>query len=168
MEKSRVAGKPIEYAQLMDINRDALVCAIDAINEIRNGSLVSYSLNQPGQSIPVNQSYDLVICNPPYISRPKENPNNPFEGLFLYQEILRLTPTILKPTSVLLINFSSISKNQILPAFKKVFSLKTLCQMKVPLKIPLITARLSEESKEWMEYLEKNKKLIIDPTEKSG
>ena len=168
LEKQSKRGCPIEYAHLMDINRDALICAMDNIEKIRGQTLISYSLNKPKKMIKVAHPYDLILCNPPYIPRPKAKLNNPFEGLFLYEEILKRARQILKPESRLIINFSSLSQADILPAFRKIFMIKQICSLKIPLKLPLLTARSSKESQKWMTYLEKNKKLMIDATEKSG
>lgn len=168
LEKQSKNRHSIKYAHLMDINRDALISAMDNIEEIKKETLISYSLNKPGKMIKVDRPYDLVLCNPPYIPRPNAETNNSFEGLFLYEEILRQTYQMLKPESRLITNFSSLSQADILPAFYKIFTIKKICSLKVPLKLPLLTARSSKESQKWMEYLEKNKKLIIDSKEKSG
>lgn len=168
LEKRKHAGSAVEYAHLMDINRDALISAMDAIEPVRDGSLVSYSLNKPKKFIKTGRAFDLVLCNPPYVSRPASRDDNPFEGLFLYREILERSQELLASNGRLLINFSSISKSEIYPAFQKQFRMRTLVKMKVPLKIPLITARLSSESRRWMDHLERNGKLMIDASEKSG
>src|SRR3989344_2136368 len=168
IQKKRQIGAPISYAHIMDINRDALLSAMDAIEDVRGGTLVSYSLNRPKQGIKVARPFDLVISNPPYVARPSSRDTNPFEGLFLYKEILERSRELMGRRSVLLTNFSSISKNEVYPAYQKQFRMKTLARMKVPLKIPLITARLSDESRKWVAYLEKHKKLMVDTRERSG
>ncbi len=168
LAKKRDLGTAIEYAHLMDINRDALACALDNIEPIRGNTLISYSLNSPNKMIKVMQPYDLVLCNPPYIPRPHAKADNPFEGLFLYGEILKRAHEILKPGGRLITNFSSLSKKELLPVFKKIFSVKTIYRMRIPLKLPLLTAKYSDQSRKWMNYLERNQKLILDSSERSG
>jgi len=168
LQKKLEIKKPIKYAHLMDINHDALTCAMNTIDEVKGTTLISYSLNRPREIIKTTNQHDLVISNPPYIPRPNARINNPFEGLFLYQEIFKRASELLRPGSILLTNFSSISKSEVWPLFVKKFKIKTIYKMKVPLKIPLITARFSEESRKWMNYLEKKDKIIVDRSEKSG
>lgn len=168
LQKKRESGAPIKFARLIDIRRDALSCAMDNIEPVRGNTLISYSLSSPNRGIRVVHPYDLVVCNPPYIPRPHARTNNPFEGLFLYGEILRRRSEMLSSDGRLIINFSSMSKEEVLPEFKKFFSLRSLFRLRVPLKIPLITARRSDESRAWTDYLEKNKKIIVDSTERSG
>jgi tRNA1(Val) A37 N6-methylase TrmN6 len=168
LQKKNEAGYSLIHAHLMDINPDAILCAMTAIESVRGETFISYSLNTPCKPIRMTHSYDLIICNPPYIPRPNDNPNNPFEGLFLYGEILKKAEKLMKPSGRLITNFSSISKADVFPEFSKKFDIKIIERMKVPLKIPLITGGMSKESRQWMEYLLKNKKLIVDASERSG
>lgn len=168
LQKKNEAGMSLTHVHLMDINPDAILCAMTAIEKVRKDTFVSYSLNTPCKPIRMAHSADFIICNPPYIPRPNDNPDNPFEGLFLYGEILSKSEKLMKPSASLIINFSSISKTDVFSEFCKKFNIKIIDRMKVPLKIPLITGEMSQESKKWMEYLLKNKKLIVDASEKSG
>ena len=162
------SGKPIVTAELMDINKDALICAQDNIKDISRNTNVIYTLNKANTPIKPIGAYDLIICNPPYIPRPCSDNSNPFEGLFLYGEILDKTGELLNPEGSLIINFSSISKPDIYSEYEKKFSIEILEKIRIPLKIPLITARLSQQSKDWMDYLIKNNKLETDESEKDG
>ena len=168
LELANRSGQNIEYAQLMDINPDALRCAKDNIGNLAENTKTDFTLNVPNAPLAVATAFDLVICNPPYVLRPNSNDNNPFEGLFLYGEILGKAKSLLKPNGQLIINFSSISKDMVYPEYEKVFDMKKLNQLKVPLKIPVITAGLSQASREWLAYLENNNRLTIDPKEQSG
>jgi methylase of polypeptide subunit release factors len=168
IQKKKALGKPLGHAHLMDINPDALTCAMRAIEETRGNTLVTYTLNKSEKPLKVAHGYDLVVCNPPYVPRPHEQHTNPFEGLFLYGEILRKAEDLLSPGGTLITNFSSISRRDVYPEFRKKFTMRTLVKMKVPLKIPLITAQRSDESKKWMEYLLRTKRLFVDRSEKSG
>lgn len=159
-------NKQIDHAQLMDINPDALKCAQNAVGNVE--TRIDYTLNIPDEPIQASAAFDLVICNPPYVTRPHGSNNNPFEGLFLYGEILRQTRELINPNGRLIINFSSISKSDVYPEYAKVFDIETITSLKVPLKIPVITAGLSAASREWLQYLEDNNKIIVDETEKSG
>jgi len=168
IKKKSDLGAPLHHAHLMDINPDALTCAMRAIEETRGNTLVTYTLNKPEKPLKVTQGYDLVVCNPPYVPRPHEKHTNPFEGLFLYGEILRRAEELLSQNGTLMTNFSSISRRDVYPEFQKKFTMRTLVKMKVPLKIPLITAQQSDESRRWMEYLLRTKRFIVDRSEQSG
>lgn len=168
LAKKLETGKAILSAELMDINRDALVCANNNIKEIQKDTSIIYTLNTADKPLGIKQRYDLIICNPPYIPRPNSSHNNPFEGLFLYGEILQKSEKIINPNGSLITNFSSLSKSDIYKEYENKFNIKTLEKMRVPLKIPLITAGLSQQSRDWMDYLIKNHRMETDETEKSG
>jgi methylase of polypeptide subunit release factors len=189
LQKAAEAGSPVKRAHLMDISRDALSCAMAAIEPVQGRTLVSYSLNLAGEPIAAADRYDLLVCNPPYVPRPRarvttptararrepralvgvEEPNrNPFEGLFLYGEIQRLASVLMDESSRLLLILSSLSREDVVREMARVFTIRTLRALDVPLKIPVVTARASRESRAWMDWLERTKRLTVDETEASG
>ncbi|MDP3947801.1 MAG: class I SAM-dependent methyltransferase [bacterium] len=168
LAKKRVLGKPLEFAHLMDINRDAIKCALDNLDGVRRGTDVFYSHNRIGAPLRMDRRYDLVICNPPYIPRPAAGRGNPYEGLFLYHEIFDKAEAMLQPDARLYICFSSLSEDAMLALFKKKFRVRILDSLKVPLKIPPVFSGLSAESCRWVKYLERCGTVMIDTSERSG
>ena len=166
--KKRALGTPFEFAHLMDINRDAITCALDNLEEARRGTDVFYSHNRIGVPLHVNRRYDLVICNPPYIPRPTAGKDNPYEGLFLYREIAEKADAMLHRGSRLYICFSSLSEDIVLPLFREKFAVRFLDALTVPLKIPPVFSGLSAESRRWVRYLETSGTVSVDRTERSG
>lgn len=168
LAKKRVLGKPFEFAHLMDINRDAIKCALDNLDGVRRGTDVFYSHNRIGAPLSLDRRYDLVICNPPYIPRPAEGGGNPYEGLFLYHQIFSRAEAMLRPDARLYICFSSLSEDIVLPLFRKKFAVRFLDALKVPLKIPPVFSGLSAESSRWVKYLETVGTVGVDKAERSG
>lgn len=168
LAKKKEFGAPMAVAHLMDINIDAIKCSLDNLEEIRGDTDISYFHNRIGGRLKVNQKYDVVVCNPPYLPRPRARKNNPYEGLFLYREIFDKAEKMLSEKSLLFISFSSLSEDITIPLFRKKFSVKIIDQMRVPLKIPQVFSGLSKESRDWTSYLERRGTLEIDKTERSG
>lgn len=168
LAKKRALGKPFEFAHLMDINRDAIKCALDNLDGVRRGTDVFYSHNRIGAPLHVNRRYDLVICNPPYIPRPTAGKDNPYEGLFLYREIAEKAEAMLHRGSRLYICFSSLSENVAFPLFKARFRVRFLDSLRVPLKIPPVFSGLSAESRRWVRHLERRGTVDVDKAERSG
>ena len=168
LAKKKGFGKAMGIAHLMDINIDAIKCSLDNLEEVKENTNIFYSHNRVGKPLKINQPYDLVICNPPYIPRPHARKNNPYEGLLLYHEIFDKSEVMLTRKSLLFTSFSSISEDITIPLLKKKFDIKIVDQMKVPLKIPQVFSGLSKESREWKAYLERRGTLEVDKTERSG
>lgn len=168
LEKKKSSGQELELLHLTDINKDAIKCAMDNIEEVRGKTLMYYTHTRRDAKLAVDRKYDLVIANPPYIPRPSAKKNNPYEGLTVYEEIVRNAEKMLRSDSIFMTMLSSTSKNFIKPELDKVFNLKTITRLRVPLKIPIVTAGFSSQSRSWMSYLVKNKFIEEDRTEKSG
>lgn len=168
LEKKKKSGKELELLHLTDINKDAIKCAMDNIEAARGKTLMYYTHTRPDAKLSVDRQYDLVIANPPYIPRPSAKKNNPYEGLMVYEEIIRNAGKMLRPDSMFMTMISSTSRNFIKPELDKVFKLKTVARLRVPLKIPIVTAGFSGQSKSWMSYLKKNKFIEEDKKEISG
>lgn len=168
MVKKKMLGSEIRLAHLTDINKDAIKSAIDNIEEIRGNTLVYYTHTQKNARLRIAQNYDLVIANPPYIPRQEARKNNPYEGLFLYKEVIRNASAMLRSDSIFITNISSLSKSFVKPYLDKVFKLKTIIKKRIPLKIPAVTAGLSREGNDWVRYLKSKNVLEEDKTERSG
>ena len=168
MKKQEKDQRDFNKVPLMDINKDAIKCALDTLQDIRGETEIVYTHNRIQSPLHISHPYDLVLCNPPYIPRPSARDNNPFEGLFLYYEILQNASKLLSGRGLLFITFSSLSEDVVLPEFRKYFSLRPVAHMRVPLKIPSVFSQLSTESKQWVKYLESKKGLEVDRSERSG
>ena len=166
--KKKDLGEGTQSARLTDINRDALRCAKDNIANIKGKTKVFYTLAKNAGKLEIPGKYDLVITNPPYIPRSNARKNNPYEGLMLYRELVLKIRKILKPDGVFMTNFSSLSRSIVRPELDKIFNLKTVAKMRIPLKIPVVTAGFSPESRKWINYLKKKRFLEEDKGEKSG
>lgn len=166
--KKKELESPMEEAHLMDINADAIKCALDNFESAKDKTNILYSHNSPNHPLQINRPYDLVICNPPYLPRPGAKSDNPYEGLFLYYEIFNKASKMLSKKSVLFTSFSSLSEAITIPLFKKKFNVEIIFEMKIPLKIPQVFSGLSKESRKWVSYLERQGNLEVDAKERSG
>lgn len=168
LEKSREFGRPLKKLDFVDINPEALRCAMDNTEKKRGETTVSYLLNKAGEGIRINGEYDLLICNPPYIPRPIGGDDNPFEGLSLIKELSEKGPGLLTENGLMIINISSLCEETVLPWLKKNFEIKSVGRLRVPLKVlPVINNRTSR-SRRWLKYLKNNPGLQTDKKEKSG
>ncbi|KKQ34044.1 MAG: hypothetical protein US50_C0064G0006 [Candidatus Nomurabacteria bacterium GW2011_GWB1_37_5] len=145
-------NKNTKVVNLFDINPYALLCARDNIVGIKkkfNFSIKDWKKESR------NKKYDLLICNPPYIPRPKSLDNNPYEGLSLIREILFEGPKHLNQGGVIMTTYSSLCEKEFKNYVKEAgIKYEVMEKMRVPLKVlPVLN------NKEWMKYLTKTGKL---------
>ncbi|HEY2599557.1 MAG TPA: methyltransferase [Candidatus Dormibacteraeota bacterium] len=77
-------GVDIERAFASDISLAAIRCTSATIAEVSHRASVSLVCPQADDAgFSIAGPFDLVICNPPYIPRPGEGHDNPYEGLAL-------------------------------------------------------------------------------------
>jgi release factor glutamine methyltransferase len=145
----------IERAAASDISLAAIRCAADTLAEISHRasvSLVCPQADDPGFSIA--GSFDLVICNPPYIPRPGERDNNPYEGLGLIARFAQRGRELLADDGLLLLNISTLAGERPLAWFDDHgWQLDVLDRMRVPLKVNAVTSRGTPEARAWYDYL---------------
>lgn len=144
-------GRDISKAFVTDINPYALQSLED--NYQGYNEKIEPILTTP-DSLGVEELPDLVICNPPYIPRPDASINNPYEGLRLIELLLEAKP------KRLLINISSTSGD--------IFTEEPLDTKEVPLKVNTVTNGLSDSSKNWLNWLLDNNRLIEKDPEVFG
>ncbi len=168
LARKRALGPEMDVAHLTDIHKDALRCALDNLEPVRGKTLVSYTHTQADARLKVDRAYDLVIANPPYVPRPRAGRGNPYEGLFLYGEMIRGARRMLAPGGVFMTMLSSLSRGTVEPGLREVFNLREAASLRVPLKIPVVTAGLSSGGRAWVRYLKKTGCLEEDRAERSG
>jgi tRNA1(Val) A37 N6-methylase TrmN6 len=92
---------------------------------------------------------DLVVCNPPYIPRPKSIDDNAYEGVHLLVQLIERAQTYLRPGGRLLLNLSSLSLNIARQAMDRVSAQGVeLASMEVPLKVFNVL-----NNAQWRQYL---------------
>jgi SAM-dependent methyltransferase len=134
--------KKIKFILINDINPYAIKCAMDNIKDSR-------ALFYAGDGIKKiqGQKFDLIICNPPYVPRPKSIDDNPYEGIGLLNHIVHEGQKYLNPNGVIITNVSSLCWNTVFNKKPKM-KIKLLKKMKVPLKVNNIL-----NDKKWINYL---------------
>jgi hypothetical protein len=139
-------GDSLKRIWATDINPYALKSLVDNCPDPRvQGCHVS------GDTIGIHGEWDLVICNPPYIPRPRARTDNPYEGLKLIQLILEQNyPNVL-------MNISSTAGDLGLG--------EPIAEKTLPLKVNTVTNGVSPTSQAWLEWLIDNNRVIVrDPT----
>lgn len=150
----------IQHGQLdrvlaSDINLQALQCCSDALAEIEHDAAVSLVAPQPGDpTLGFSGTFDLMVSNPPYIPRPNERNDNPYEGLDLVAKFARQGQQVLNPGGVLLLNISSLSGDR--PErwlADEGWAVRETARKTVPLKVNAVTSGVTPESRAWLAYL---------------
>lgn len=137
----------IETALMMDINPYSGKCINEHIKDERANF-------QEGDAILTmkNKKFDTLICNPPYIIRPKSVEDNAYEGLGLFEEVVKTLNETLNENGKFYSVISSISEKQALKACEQAnCSVKYLDSMNVPLKVLNIY-----NNKDWLNHLLNN------------
>ena len=145
----------IEHAVASDISLAAIRCTSATIAEVPHRasiSLVCPQADDPGFSMA--GPFDLVICNPPYIPRPGERHDNPYEGLALIARFAQRGQALLADDGLLLLNISTLAGERPLAWFDDYgWRLDMLERMRVPLKVNAVTSGVTPEARAWYEYL---------------
>ena len=144
-------NKNVKEMHIIDINKEAIKCAKEQIKDKR---AKFYCGN--GLSYLKNKKFDLIICNPPYIPRPRSIDDNPYEGISLLVDLLLNSRQYLRNGGILMTNISSLGEriiNKILD--KENIKIESLEEMKVPLKVFNVI-----NNKKWINYLRKKKGFV--------
>jgi SAM-dependent methyltransferase len=149
-------GPGVRRAVASDINLDALRCASDAINGSARRASVSLINPQPDDpTVGFAGQFDVVFCNPPYIPRPGERNDNPYEGLDLIAKLASRGQQLLTDDGVMLLNISTLSSDRPLQWLADSgWQLTELERMTVPLKVNAVTSGVTDESRDWLAYLQ--------------
>ncbi|MCK5699060.1 MAG: methyltransferase [Candidatus Aenigmarchaeota archaeon] len=134
----------LENMTLVDFNKYAILCAYDNINDPRamfvTGDAVKYL---------TGKSYDLILCNPPYILRPKSIDDNAYEGLELLHYMITNADEHLNDGGKIITNISSISRDEVDKFIEDAgVEAREIDAMEVPLKVYNVL-----NNEEWMNYL---------------
>jgi len=142
--KYLLAKQPsLEEMTLIDINPNAELCWKDSITSDNAKFMIGDAKkNMVGP-------YDLIVCNPPYIPRPKSIDDNPYEGLGLAAYLITGANSLLAEDGQLILNLSNLSMPVAGPLIKQNgLDSKKLAELEVPLKVFNIL-----NNQDWMAYL---------------
>lgn len=132
----------LETITINDINPNAIKCAQDNIKDTRATYILGDGLKEME-----GKTYDLIVCNPPYIPRPDSVENNPYEGVSLLNYLIHEGHKHLNPGGMIVIGMSSLSDDLVLKEVSAL-SFKIEAEMEVPLKINNIL-----NNADWLNYL---------------
>lgn len=136
-------SKSLQSITINDINPFAIKSAQDNFSTTK----ANYVLGDGLKEIE-GKTYDLIICNPPYIPRPKSVENNPYEGISILNYLVHQGQKHLNPGGVILVGTSNLADGLV---FSKPPKLKfeALEELEVPLKINNVL-----NNEEWLSYLQ--------------
>ena len=134
----------IKSATLVDLNSYAIESCKDNIKDKRAifvcGDAVKYIKNK---------KFDLIICNPPYIPRPKSIDDNPYEGVGLLKYLINNSKNILNKGGRFITNISSLSEKEVGETIRQCgINDAKIDKMTVPLKVCNVL-----NNKKWLSYL---------------
>jgi hypothetical protein len=158
-------GARIERAVASDINLDALRCASDALAGSEHRASVSLVNPQPDDvTVGFSGAFDLLFSNPPYIPRPAERHDNPYEGLDLIAKLARQGADLLTDTGVMLLNISTLASERPLGWLRDAgWRVDEVDRMSVPLKVNAVTSGVTQDSRGWLDYL--RHRSIVSPSD---
>lgn len=134
----------LESMTLIDMNRYAFDSAADNIKDKRAEFFIGN-----GITFLEGKKYDLLICNPPYIPRPKSIDDNPYEGTQLLNYLIKNLHTLLTPNGSFITNISSLCEDIVAKTIQETgVQTRVLESMHVPLKVYNVL-----NNPEWMDYL---------------
>jgi len=145
----------IERAVASDISLAAIRCTSATLAEVSYQASVSLVCPQAGDiGFGIAGPFDLVICNPPYIPRPGERNDNPYEGLGLIGNFAQRGQELLTDEGLLLLNISTLAGERPFDWFDEHgWHLDALDRMRVPLKVNAVTSGVTPEARDWYDYL---------------
>lgn len=132
---------------LVDLNRSALACSRENIDDPRARFVVSdaYELLR-------RRRYGLILCNPPYIPRPKSIEDNAYEGVGLLTFLITHAGRLLSRGGRLIVNYSSLCGGSVRRAVKRSgVRAVPMASLRVPLKVYTVL-----NNPRWMRFLKKH------------
>lgn len=114
--------------------------------------------NENGIRFLERNTFDMVLCNPPYIPRPASVDDNPYEGVSLLVWLIEHAQDYLTPGGTHLTNISSLCERIAMDAVTGAGAEATLLdRMDVPLKVYNVL-----NNPEWMTYLGEEKGFVAE------
>lgn len=155
----------LEKAVASDINIHAIRLAHDALADAPNYQNTRFMLLHPEvPTLGVNDRFELIVVNPPYIPRPEAAKDNPYEGLNVVKKLSQEGEKLLTPGGRIIINISSVAGDEPLAWFTESgWNVELLDSLKVPLKVHNVTNNISPESQQWLAYLAEQGLLAESP-----
>lgn len=135
-------SKSLKSFLINDINSYAIKSAKDNIHDKRAKFFVG-----DGLRLIDGKKFDLLLCNPPYVPRPKSIDDNPYEGIGLLYHLVHEGQKYLSPNGLIITNISSLCWNLVFDK-KPVMDFEVVESMLVPLKVNNIL-----NNKKWLDYL---------------
>lgn len=139
---------------VLDIHPGAVLCANDHLGADDRVRVVS------GDALAhlENRAYDLIVCNPPYVPRPRTIEDNAYEGIGMAIHLVEQAATLLRPGGRLLLLISSLSESTLDEAIRRAGARREdLASRSVPLKVhPIVNNPI------WLDYLIERRGLIAE------
>lgn len=143
----------LESMTMIDLNEYASACARQNISDNRASFFTG-----DAKEFMEGKNYDLIICNPPYVPRPKSIDDNPYEGLVLLHYLISEAKNNLNEGGSLITNFSSLSSDMAYDFCNSAgCNVEIMDQMEVSLKIGAVL-----NQPEWKNYLTETGRLRVD------
>jgi len=135
-------NEKVKSILINDLNQHAIQSAMDNISDKRAVFYIGDGIEKIKES-----KYDLIICNPPYIPRPRSIEDNPYEGVHLLHGLIHKSQDYLNDDGILITNVSSLCWD-IMFKDKPKMKMTILEKLKVPLKVNNVM-----NNKAWLNYL---------------
>lgn len=140
----------LERITLIDLNPNAATCVGNHFHDARIEMVVG-----DGTQYVAGKKFDLILCNPPYIPRPRSIENNPYEGIGLLVYLLTRAESHLNPGGRVITNISSLGEHLVVAEVRNAGSTyRVIDSMEVPLKVFNVL-----NNPAWMDYLLREKGL---------
>ena len=117
--------------------------------DINEDSRANFVLQDGKEFLQQQETFDVVVCNPPYLPRPKSIDDNAYEGLSLVEYLISNCKSFLTSHGRLFIVLPTFAESSLSHALSHPeIEVKLLGEKEVPLKVSTVL-----NNPEWMKYL---------------